>query len=91
MVWLGTRDPLTAGGQVTDQSPSPSSLKASAERRNNSLKLSGSAAGSLWKRSCGVFVRAVEGAELPEAQLSLVVNLEDFVVRFYRTTQWKMK
>ena len=39
MVWLGTRDPLTAGGQVTDQSPSPSSLKASAERRNDSLKL----------------------------------------------------
>jgi len=39
MVWLGTRDPLTAGGQVTTQSPSLSSLKASAERRNDSLKL----------------------------------------------------
>jgi len=42
MVWLGTRGPLTAEGQVTDQSPSLSSLKASAERRNESLKLSGS-------------------------------------------------
>jgi len=46
MVWIGTRGPLTAEGQVTSQSPSLSSLKAIAERRNDSLKLSGSAAGS---------------------------------------------
>ena len=39
MVWIGTRGPLTAEGQVTTQSPSLSSLKASAERRNDSLKL----------------------------------------------------
>ena len=90
MVWIGTRGPLTAEGQVTSQSPSLSSLKASAERRNDSLKLSGSAAGSLWKRSCGSFVQADEG-NLPEAQLSLIVNFEDFVVRFNRTTQRRMK
>ena len=39
MVWIGTRGPLTAEGRVTSQSPSLSSLKASAERRNDSLKL----------------------------------------------------
>ena len=49
MVWIGTRGPLTAEGQVTTQSPSLSSLKASAERRNDSLMLSGIAAGSHWK------------------------------------------
>ena len=64
MVWIGTRGPLTAEGQVTDQSPSLSSLKASAERRNDSLKLEA-------LPDPGVDLAVVLS---PEAQLSLVVN-----------------
>ena len=63
MVWIGTRGPLTAEGQVTTQSPSLSSLKASAERRNDSLKLEALPDQEV---SCSLLS--------PEAQLSLIVN-----------------
>ena len=78
MVWIGTRGPLTAEGQVTDQSPSLSSLKASAERRNDSLMLSGSAAWSHWKDLAVFLFELWRERNCPKRLLSLNCEFRGF-------------
>ena len=57
---------------MTRQSPSLSSINASAQRRNDSLKLSGSAAGSHRNDLAVLLFMLMREWRLPEAQLSLV-------------------
>ena len=75
---------------MTRQSPSLSSINASAQRRNDSLKLSRSAAGS-HRNDLAVLLFELMREDCLKHSLVSFVNFEDFVVRFNRTTQRRMK